>query len=422
MSKTVHSSAPAETKPFPWLGLITLAAAVFLSITSEMLPTGLLPDMSATLGVTESQIGLLVTWFAFTVVITTAPLTHLTRTLPRHGLVVAVLIVFAISNVLTAVAPSYELVIASRVVGGMAHGLFWAVVGAYAGHLVPKEQIGRAVSITVAGGTLAFIFGVPIATAAGQILGWRLAFGLLAVLMLVGATIVWKCLPPVEHFSATQKRLKKATADGSTDEAVAEPAMVDRGIWRDPTMMAVVLICAITGLTMIGHYTFYTYIAPFLIDGLGVDSSMVAPLLFAYGAAGAVGLLLAGTVFGPRPQLGLVTLVSVCAVSVSVLAVFTTNLPVAIAAFVLWGVAFGGIPAMLQTRLLHTASPRIRDASSAFYTSAFNAGIGGGALLGASLLDVVGLEVIPFVYVGILIAALILIIVSDLVMRRRRLA
>ena len=342
------------------------------------------------------------------------------------------LIVFAISNVLTALAPSYELVIASRVVGGMAHGLFWAVVGAYAGHLVPKEQIGRAVSITVAGGTLAFIFGVPLATAAGQILGWRQAFALLAVLMLVGAVIVWKCLPPVEHFGAMQKRVKKARAAGAADQAAAdqtavdqataEPATADRGIWRDPTMMAVVLICAITGLTMIGHYTFYTYIAPFLIDGLGVSHSLVAPLLFAYGVAGAVGLLLAGTVFGPRPQLGLVTLVSVCAVSVSILAVFTTNLPVAIAAFVLWGVAFGGLPAMLQTRLLHTASPRIRDASSAFYTSAFNAGIGGGALLGASLLDVVGLDVIPFVYVGILIASLTLIIVSDLVIRRRRLA
>ena len=417
MSKTVQSSAPTEIKPFPWVGLITLAAAVFLSVTSEMLPTGLLPDMSHDLGVTESQVGLLVTWFAFTVVITTAPMTHFTRTLPRHGLVITVLVVFAISNVLTAIAPSYEFVIASRVLGGVAHGLFWAVVGAYAGHLVPKEQIGRAVSITVAGGTLAFIFGVPLATAAGQLLGWRLAFGLLAVLMLVGAAIVWKSLPPVEHFAATQKRSRTA-AQSDADAS----APVDRGIWRDPTMMAVLLICSITGLTMIGHYTFYTYIAPFLLDGLGVSTSMVAPLLFVYGIAGAVGLVIAGTLFGPRPQLGLVTLISVSAVSVSVLAIFTANLPVALVAFVLWGIAFGGLPAMMQTRLLHTASPRIRDAASAFYTSAFNAGIGGGALLGATLLEVVGLDVIPFVYVGILVASLTLVVVSDLVIRRRRLA
>jgi DHA1 family inner membrane transport protein len=393
---------------FPWVGLITLAAAVFLSVTSEMLPTGLLPDMSRTLGVSESQVGLLVTWFAFTVVLTSTLLTHLTRKLPRHGLIVCVLVVFAISNVLTAIAPSYEFVVVSRVIGGLAHGLFWAVVGAYAAHLVPKAQIGRAVSITIAGGTLAFVFGVPIATAAGHVLGWQLSFVVLAALMLVGALLVWKFLPPVDHYGEHEKA---TDADGA--------ALATGANRRDPTVMAVALICCITGLIMVGHYTFYTYVAPFLIDGLGVDKGGVAPLLFTYGIAGAVGLVVAGTVFGPRPQLGLVVSIAVSAVAVTVLAVFTADLPVAIGAFVLWGLAFGSLPPMLQTRLLHAASARIRDQASAFYTTAFNSGIGGGALLGAVLLETVGLGTIPFVYIGILVASLVLVVVSDLVIRRR---
>jgi len=82
---------------------------------------------------------------------------------------------------------------------------------------------------------------------------------------------------------------------------------------------------------------------------------------------------------------------------------------VAIAAFVLWGLAFGALPPLLQTRLLHAASHRIRDTASAVSTTAFNAGIGGGALLGAVLLDAVGLDVVPPVYVGILVAALALV-------------
>ncbi|MGO4691980.1 MFS transporter [Glaciibacter sp. 2TAF33] len=408
MSRTTTPSAPTQTAKFPWIGLITLSAAVFLSVTSEMLPTGLLPDMSHTLGVSQSQVGLLVTWFAFTVVLTSTLLTHLTRKLPRHGLIVWVLVAFAVSNVLTAIAPNYEFVVASRIIGGLAHGLFWAVVGAYAAHLVPKAQIGRAVSITIAGGTLAFVFGVPIATAAGHVLGWQLSFVALAVLMLVGAVLVWKFLPPVDHYGIHEK----ATDADAT-------ALTGGRTRRDPTVMAVVLICSITGLIMVGHYTFYTYVAPFLIDGLGVNGSSLAPLLFAYGIAGAVGLLLAGTVFGPRPQLGLVVSVTVCAISVTVLAVFAANLPVAIGAFVLWGLAFGALPPLLQTRLLHAASARIRDQSSAFYTTAFNSGIGGGALLGAVLLDTVGLRVVPFAYVGILVAALVLSVVSDLVIRRR---
>ena len=195
---TATSTTPARIAPkFPWTGLIALATATFLSVTSEMIPTGLLPDMSASLGVSEAQIGLLVTVFAFTVVVTSAPLTALTRRWPRHGLLIGILVVLGISNALTAIAPDYAFVVGSRVLGGVAHGMFWSIVGAYAGHLVPKEQIGRAVSITLGGGTLAFVLGVPLGTFAGHVFGWRLSFGLLAALMMVGALVIWKFLPAV---------------------------------------------------------------------------------------------------------------------------------------------------------------------------------------------------------------------------------
>lgn len=414
MSRTTVPKASVASATFPWVGLITLAAAVFLSITSEMLPTGLLPEMSESLGVSESSIGLLVTWFAFTVVATSTTMAHLTRRMPRHGLVIAVLVVFAVSNVMTAFAPSYELVVASRVLGGLAHGLFWSVVGAYAAHLVPKEQIGRAVSITVAGGTLAFVFGVPLATAAGHLIGWRMSFALLATLMLVGAVLVWRFLPKVTHHAIRD-------TDTNVTPTVARGAKKVKKE-KDPTVAAVILICCITALIMVGHYTFYTYIAPYLINVLGVGTDGLAPLLFAFGIAGAVGLLLSGTVFGPRPQLGIMLAVIVSALSVSAFALFAANLPIAIAAFVLWGIAFGTFPPLLQTRMLHTASLRFRDTASAIYTTAFNAGIGGGALLGAIVLNVAGLNVLPFVYVGLLAASCALLLVSNLVVRRRALA
>jgi len=400
-------------QPFPWVGLIVLGAAVFLSITSEMMPVGLLPEMSSTLAVDPSQIGLLVSWFAFTVVATSTGLAHLTRRFPRHTLLVAVLVIFAISNVLTAIAPSYEFVVMSRVLGGMAHGIFWSVVGAYAGHLVPKEQIGRAVSITVSGGTLAFIFGVPVATMTGHLLGWRTTFVLLAVLMLVGAFLVWRFVPRVTHHAGRHPRPQKGAPASEAPKAR-----------RDPTTAAVALICAITALTMVGHYTFYTYVTPFLTGGLGVTVADVPAMLFAFGIAGAVGLLLVGTVFGPRPQLGLVVGLTAAAASVAVLAVLllpgtAVTMPIAIAAFMLWGLAFGTLPPLLQTRMLHTASSRIRDTASAFYTTAFNAGIGGGALLGALLLDSVGMNVIPWVYVALLGLSLVLVVVTDRLSRNR---
>ena len=176
----------------PYFALITLAVAVFISVTIEMLPTGLLPQMSRGLDVTESQIGFTVSIFAFTVVITSAPISILTRRVPRHALLVAVLVVLAASALTSALSVDYAMLVLSRVVGGIAHGVFWSVVGAYAAYLVPKEQFGRAVSIVLGGGSLAFVLGVPLVTALGTAFGWRLSFGIVAGLALVGAVFLFR--------------------------------------------------------------------------------------------------------------------------------------------------------------------------------------------------------------------------------------
>lgn len=401
---TATSTTPARVAPkFPWTGLIALAAATFLSVTSEMIPTGLLPDMSASLGVSEAQIGLLVTVFAFTVVVTSTPLTALTRRWPRHGLLIGILVVLGVSNGLTAIAPSYEFVVGSRILGGVAHGMFWSIVGAYAGHLVPKEQIGRAVSITLGGGTLAFVLGVPLGTFAGHVFGWRLSFGLLAVLMAVGAVVIWKFLPAV--------RREEDGADAHRRDRSAPKV-------RDRSIPAVVMVCLIAAVTMVGHYAFYTFVVPFLTGPMGVPAGNVGALLFVYGIAGAGGLLLAGSVLGPRPQFGLIVTLLVTGASVAALAVVAAQPVAALVAFLLWGLAFGALPPLLQTRLLHTSSPAFRDTASALYTTSFNIGIGGGALVGSLIFDAGGLMVLPWCYVGLLLVSVVLVLVVGRLERR----
>lgn len=396
MTSSVPSVHPAP--PFPWLGLIVLAAAVFLSVTIEMIPTGLLPDMSRELGVGEPAIGVLVTVFAGTVVVATVPLAALTRRVPRRALIVASLAVLAISCVLTALAPAYPLVLATRVLGGAAHGLFWSVVGAYAGHLVPKEQLARAVSISVAGGSLAFVLGVPLGTALGQAFGWRLAFALIGGLALLGALLVQRFLPPVRHHAG---------------ESDAPPLRLR----SDPTFVAVVVVCLITMVTMIGAYTFYTFVAPFITGVMGMPASAISPMLLAYGIAGAVGLVLAGTVLGRRPTVGLVVALAATGAGVAGLAAFAQVPGLGVACFLLWGTAFGALPPMLNTRLLHTASARIRDAAASFYTTAFNIGIGGGALLGSVLFGVIGVAGLPWVFVALLVCSTSALVWTALVNR-----
>jgi len=398
----VPTGAPGRR--FPWGGLLVLASAVFLSVTAEMLPTGLLPEMSAELGVGQSQIGLLVSVFAFAVVLTSIPLSRLTRSVSRHRLIVLVLIVVSLSSAVTAIAPSFEILVGARIVGGMAHGLFWAVMGAYSGYLVPKEQLGRAVAITTGGGTLAFVLGVPLGTVLGQAVGWRSAFGAIAVLCIVGAALMLWLLPRVE---------RPAKSD-------APPERHPSGRRKlDATVPAVALLCLLAAVIMIGHYAFYTFIAPYLIGELGVESGDVGLLLAVYGIAGAGGLLLAGTVFGRRPTLGVVIGVAVTAISVTVMALFASNPMIAIPAFVLWGLVFGTLPPLLGARLLHVASVDIRDTASAFYSTSFNVGIGGGALVGAALLDGFGLTSLPVAYLITLALAGVLLVAAELNSRRR---
>ena len=306
---------------------------------------------------------------------------------------------------LTAIAPDYAFVVGSRMLGGVAHGMFWSIVGAYAGHLVPKEQIGRAVSITLGGGTLAFIFGVPLGTFAGHVFGWRLSFALLAALMVVGAVVVWKLLPAVE---------RDADAGGRRRDRSA-PRQQDR------TIPAVIMVCLIAAVTMVGHYAFYTFVVPFLTGPMGIPSGNVGALLFLYGIAGAVGLILAGSVFGPRPQLGLILALLVTGAAVAALAVIAAQPIPALIAFMLWGLAFGALPPLLQTRLLHTSSPAFRDTASALYTTSFNVGIGGGALVGSLVFDAGGLMLLPWCYVGLLLVSVVLVIVVGRMTRARAL-
>ncbi|MFU8946099.1 MFS transporter [Mycetocola zhadangensis] len=394
----VPAAAPTPAR-FPWIGLIALAVTVFLSVSSEMIPTGLLPEMSESLGVTPSQVGLLVTFFAFTVVISSMPLTAATRRVPRHALMVSILLVLGLSNLLTALSPTYELVVASRVLGGFAHGLFWALVPAYAAHLVPKEQIARAVSITLGGGTLAFVLGVPLGTVLGQSIGWRWAFAAIAIAFGLGALAVLRWLPKVERVTHAAR-------------AESEPR-------RDPTILPVIAICVTTAIVMIGHYALYTFIAPFVTDSMGLAPEYLSGALFIYGGAGAVGLVLTGTVFARRTSLGLIAALGTTAIAVTVMALATSTLWVSGLALVVWGLAFGLIAPLLQTRMLQTASPRIRDTASAVYTTAFNTGIGGGALVGSVLLATGGVGILPVADVALTLLGLVIIVGTILLTRRQ---
>lgn len=392
---SAHTDVPA--KPFPWVGLLTLAGAIFVSVSSEFLPTGLIPDMAADLGTSISLTGQLVTIFAATVVIATTPLAILTQRYSRKLLVIIVLCVIALANVLAALAPTFELLAGARILGGLAHGLFWAVVAAYAAHLVDPKQLGRATAITAGGGSAAFVLGVPVGTALGHAFGWRAAFVIFAVIVLILAALVVAFLPAVDH------RVPVTTGE------IVIPAR------RDKSLPRIILICVVILLIVTGQNTLSTYIAPWLTQAATFASDSVPFLLFLFGGAGAVGLVVAGFATDRFPKRGFIVAIVAVAAALGSLALgasAASTLAVIVAAIV-WNVAWGGAPAMLQTRMILSASFRLRGLAAALQTTAFNIGIAGGAIVGGIVINDLGIAALPWAAIGLVLIGLAVSVVAD---------
>ena len=217
----------------------------------------------------------------------------------------------------------------------------------------------------------------------------------MAAVVVVFMVCVIVYLPPVSHLVQL-----------STGE-IAVPTRKDR------SLPAVLIVCVAVVLVITGHNTFYTYIAPWAIQIGGVDEAGVSGLLFVYGAAGAIGLALGGA-FGDRFPRGSVNVaLAGVALSILFLAAFGTSAVPIVIGMVIWSVFFGGVPALMHSRVLHSASERIRDLAAAWLTTAFNLAIGGGALIGGFLLDGLGIRVLPWVAAAVIAGGLVFVIVTD---------
>ncbi len=380
----------AERVRLPWFPLSLLSAGIFVAVTSEFLPIGLLPQLTAELGITEPQVGLLITVFAAAVVVATAPLTQVTQRVPRKRLLIALLAVFAVANLLAALAPTYAVLIVARIIGGAAHGVFWAVVTPYAARLVPPERLASAVAIATAGGTVAAVAGLPLGTLLGAAVGWRVSFAVIAGLVVVIAALIVAVLPPVEHRVTNAPR---AALFSSV---------------RDATFIPVMVLCATVVLVTLGHATFYTYIAAWVIDVAGFGETDVAGILLLFGAAGAIGVAVAGVLGDRYPRALLPVLLSGVVVSVAGVGLASASPLAVVALLTLWSAFLGGVPIIFQARLLQTASLALRDIAAAWITVSFNIGIGGGALLGGIVISAWSVASLPVVLVACLLAALAL--------------
>ena len=301
-SNPVVDATARPTSRLPWPSLLVLGAATFVMVTAEMVPTAVLPEMSAGLGVSEAQTGLLVSVWAAVVVVGSFPLVRLTQHLDRRAVIVWSLVVLAVSVAVTALAPAYPVAVAGRLLGALSVGLLWATTNAYSADLVADRDLARAVAVVLGGATLGTVIGTPIASLVAQGAGWRAAFWGLAVAALVAAVLVRTVVVRPPHPDAAGRMPRLASTDAAPDAAGGASAThggAPRGI------LPMVAVVGLIALLLVGHYGTYTYITRLVEAPASQVPGGIGELLLVFGLASAAGVALAGR-FGERTDRALV--------------------------------------------------------------------------------------------------------------------
>ncbi|MGW1737891.1 MFS transporter [Nocardia sp. NPDC001965] len=348
--------------------LAALCAGVFVVGTSEYLIAGLLPQVGADLGVSVGTAGQAVTAYALGVVIGGPLVTIATARLPRKAVALGLMLLFAAGSALSAWAPSFELLLAGRVVSSLSHAAFLALALVTATQVVTAEKVGTAIAAVASGFTVATLLGVPLGALLGERAGWRAPFVVLTVLALVGTVLLAAVLPTE---AAQQTSIRKEL----------------RVVTQRPVLVSI----ATTAVGFAGVATVFTYIAPLLTQVTGFAASTVSVLLLAYGAGSVVGNLAAGRLTDRSLS---ATVRAVFGGLAGVLALFPFMLvwqPSAVLAVLTLGLLATATIAPLQGLILEHAGDAPTLAVSV-NVGAFNLGAATGSVLGGAIVAAGGLR------------------------------
>lgn len=356
------------------LPILLLSAAGFTVLTTEFLIVGLLPPMARDLGVTVPQAGLLVTLFAFTVAASGPFLTALLNGMERKRLFIGTLVLIGLSNTLAAFAPNIWVMAFARLVPAFVLPVFWSLASETAIDLIGPERAGRAISTVALGIVCATVFGIPIGTLISDALGWRSAFGVLAVVAFGKALMLLLLFPAV--------RVKKQRIS----------VMRQLGILRDPLMAGHVLLSV---LVFTGMFTAYTYLADMLERLAGFDGSLIGWTLMAFGAIGLIGNTLGGRMVDRNPLGASMLFSGLMAIGMAALVPGMDTRWGMAATLGMWGISQAALFIVCHVRLMK-AAPEAPAFAASLNISGANLGIGLGAIIGGHVIDSIGVASLGF--------------------------
>lgn len=379
---TVDTMADKPQATGGTLSITILAIAAFVIVTTEFLIVGLLPALARDLSITVATAGQLVTLFAVVVMVCGPFLTAWLANVDRKKLFVAVLVLFAATNALAAVAQNIWVLALARLLPALALPVFWGTASDTAAQIAGPEKAGRAVSTVYLGISAAMLFGIPLGTLAADAIGWRGAFGLLAALSLLVAVLMFFSMPTVR---------------ASQPVAMREQAK----ILKSPFFMANV---ALSILVFTAMFTGYTYLAEMLEKSAGVAPAQVGWWLMGFGAVGLIGNWLGGLWVDQKPLATTAIFSLVLAAGMAASMLFAgLSIGFAIALGV-WGIANTALYPICQIRVMKAATGA-QALAGTINVSAANGGIALGAVIGGLAVANWGAGNVGYVAAGIAVLA-----------------
>lgn len=347
------------------IALYALTVGAFGIGVTEFVIMGLLMQVSSDLGVSIPTAGLLMTGYALGVFVGAPILTLLTRRLPKKTTLLVLMAIFTLGNLACALAPTYGLLMAARVITALAHGTFFGVGSLVAVSLVAPDRKASAIAIMFTGLTIATLLGVPLGSWIGLSFGWRATFWAVSAIGVLAFVILAAFVP----------RDREAPEPGPISEELKVLA-------RPQVQMGL----AMTVLGFGGVFAVFTFIQPILVQLAGYTEAAVSPILLVFGAGLVVGNLVGGRLadraLAPA-LLGTLALLSVVLVAAGF--AFHDKAGAAVAAFALGAAAFATV-APLQMRVLQQAGGAGQGLASSLNIAAFNLGNAFGAWLGGAVI------------------------------------
>ncbi|HHK6005597.1 TPA: sugar transporter [Neisseria subflava] len=342
-----------------WVSVCALAVGAFIFNTTEYIPIALLSDIGQSFGKPATEVGMMITVYAWIVALLSLPLMLMTKNIERRKLLLMLFALFALFHALSFFSWNFNILLVSRIGIALTHAVFWSITASLAVRLAPTGKTNQALGLLSTGTVLAMVLGIPLGRVVGQYFGWQLSFLLIGVCAAGVMLVLAKNLP--------------ALPSQNTGSLSSLPSLFKR--------RNLMLLYAMTVLIITAHFTAYSYIEPFVLQVGGFKAEQVTIVLSLYGLAGFAASYLFGKWFAKSQRLFMLGAVTVILLSALLLLPFASS-PYAVYALVfIWGVAIVIVSLGMVSKVLSFASDAT-DVANSIYSGLYNVGIGGGALLG----------------------------------------